>query len=370
MSPPAPFTATLQAQLYPGQPCPSCGGQAGTLSQAAFVAQRPNPLKVPGYEQCAQCQAVVRVGLVRKANLREELRARGQPRQLCVGWDIDGTLLYYPSDVNLDEIAQAAPTARPNLLALAHVKCMMDAGIRVVFITGRPGRLEQLTRLQLAGRLGVAPGTLDIRFDPNPRHDLMTLLLHKADAIMAAGCDVYVGDMNLDQTAAVAAGAAFVHADIAQSGQDVLEAAGLPWPSPSPTTATTTTGPGEEPEATPAPMTQDTITTHPTGKTGRAPSAPSMTSEGPLTTARQAGTEEGSLAGTSCQFCKGPLDQTQLPSCVNDCQAGESLPAGATLARHSFIDLDAACEHGRVLADCADCLAQEQDAGGVLAGVL
>jgi hypothetical protein len=259
LQPDARPASTVQAVLYPGTPCPACHGEPGTVSQAGFLATRPSRLVLPGYESCALCGAVVQVAVTRLVGLRDELRARGEPnRQLCVGWDIDGTLLEYPVEYPLDQpfdAEAAAPTARPNLPAFGHLKALQDAGVRIVYITGRRHVMEQITRLQLASRLGVPPGTLDVRMNPAAKFEIMTALLHKVDAIRAAGCDVYVGDQELDQTAAVACGIPFVHAGVAQSGQDVLEAAGLPWPSQSPTATTTKPGPGEELQQPAAPMT-------------------------------------------------------------------------------------------------------------------
>lgn len=129
-------------------------------------------------------------------------------------FDIDGTLWESGADLDHDDVSSYLRHTRPIHAALARLSKFMDAGGMVSFITGRSEKVKEATYKQLRTALGDrAVKGIDIFHRPAEPYELMACVLYKLDTLRFLDPDIYVGDLPMDQTAAAAAGVAFMPAE-------------------------------------------------------------------------------------------------------------------------------------------------------------
>lgn len=149
-----------------------------------------------------------------------------QQAPLAVGphicFDIDGTLVEVGADLDHNDPLSYERHTRPIHRAIGRLNAFLDAGGRVSFVTGRADNVSRVTHRQLVRFLGdrVAKG-VDIMHRPDGEYDVMACLLYKLDALRFLAPDLYVGDLPMDQTAAVAAGVPFMPAEWWAKGHDL-----------------------------------------------------------------------------------------------------------------------------------------------------
>lgn len=131
---------------------------------------------------------------------------------LRIFFDLDGTLCDTPADIDHDDVRDLIDRCTPRQAALLRLRQVHALGHKVGIITGRAPYVRAATAHHLAQWLPGLHHDLVVHHRPRLAFDWRLYIEDKERLLRLEGADIYIGDRDEDQAAALRAGCRFVRA--------------------------------------------------------------------------------------------------------------------------------------------------------------